>query len=206
MSSSSTSVEHTVRKVADESLAEMKVDLAGSKTTAADAINQRLNETLAEVQRISEQQERQADALRRQIIGTAEMSARNRSLEIVEEALNSAFDQAMVRLEASANSPSYSQILKTMILEAIDQIGGDEFVVLANARDRSKVLSALEEVARSRKAKLTLDGQTLDNSIGGVVVKSSDGFVTFDNTYEARLERLKPNLRKQIAQMFNESK
>ncbi len=38
--------------------------------------------------------------------------------------------------------------------------------------------------------------------LGGVKVKSKDGSMTFDNTVDARIERLKPLIRKEIATQF----
>jgi len=35
--------------------------------------------------------------------------------------------------------------------------------------------------------------------MGGVVLTTSDGSIRFDNTFEARLERTKPTLRKDVA-------
>ena len=38
--------------------------------------------------------------------------------------------------------------------------------------------------------------------LGGIIVKSKDGTMTFDNTIDARIERLKPLIRKEIASKF----
>jgi len=203
--SSGTGIEHTIKKVSDEAAMELLNELRSGKSSATEVITQRMNETLSEVQRISDQQERQADALRRQITGTAEMTARNKSLEIVEDNLNKAFSDAMGKLKSLASGPSYERVLTSMILEAIDQIGGDDFVIKSNSQDQKIIPRVFEQISRERKVRLTLDTEPLPKSTGGVVVRSTDGYVTFDNTFEARLERLKPILRKQMAQMFMET-
>ena len=38
--------------------------------------------------------------------------------------------------------------------------------------------------------------------LGGIRIKSSDGIMTYDNTLDSRIERLKPLIRKNIAQML----
>jgi V/A-type H+-transporting ATPase subunit E len=38
--------------------------------------------------------------------------------------------------------------------------------------------------------------------LGGIIVKSKDGAMTFDNTIDAKIERLKPLIRKGIASKF----
>jgi V/A-type H+/Na+-transporting ATPase subunit E len=205
--SNNASIENTVRKVADEALEEMKKDLETGTGSASEVIARRMNESMSEVQRIAEQEERQADALRRQIIGAAEMSARNKSLEIVEENMNEAFSQSMTSLRAATSGADYQRVLKGMVGEAIDQIGGDSFSVQCTPKDRDAVNRVIQQLSSEKNVNLNIDSDApLSDSIGGVVVKSSDGFVTFDNTFEARIERLKPALRKQIAQLFAENR
>ena len=46
-----------------------------------------------------------------------------------------------------------------------------------------------------------LSSETID-CLGGVKVKSKDGTMTFDNTLDAKIERLKPLIRKDIATQF----
>jgi V/A-type H+-transporting ATPase subunit E len=38
--------------------------------------------------------------------------------------------------------------------------------------------------------------------LGGIRIKSADGTMTYDNTLDSRIERLKPLIRKNIAQML----
>ena len=197
------SVDHIVTKVSEEARSELFTELSGGRTLAAEAVTKRLNETIAEVQRIIEQQERQADALKRQIIGAAEMSARNKSLEIVEDNLNKSFEEALKKLKAASENQGYEKVLRALVLEALDQVGGESFVLHSNSRDQKTLKKITEMVSKERNVKISIDASPLEKTIGGVVVNSSDGYVTFDNTFEARLERLKPSLRKQIAQIFS---
>lgn len=195
-------IEHTVKKVSEEARSELFTELDGGRTYASEVITKRLNETFAEVQRIAEQQERQADALKRQIIGAAEMSARNKSLEIVEDNLNRSFAEAMGKLESASKEASYENVLKALLEEGLDQVGGESFIVRSATKDQKLLKRIIDAVSRTRKIEMSIDSLPLEKTIGGVLVKSADGFVTFDNTFEARLERLKPTLRKQIAQIF----
>jgi V/A-type H+-transporting ATPase subunit E len=40
------------------------------------------------------------------------------------------------------------------------------------------------------------------NALGGIKVRSADGTMSFDNTLDSRIERLKPLIRKNIARML----
>ncbi len=198
-------VQHTLKKVSDEALKEMLDDLAEGKSSAEKVLSERIAQAQTEAQRITEQQQRQADALRRQIIGTAEMSARNKQLEVVEENLNASFSLATQKLDSSAKGEDYERVLKGLVLEAIDQVGGSEFVVSGNSRDQELLKGIIEELGSEKRIKVSLGKETI-RSIGGAKVRSSDGYVMFDNTFEARLERMKPALRTQIAQLFSQQK
>ncbi len=195
-------IEYTVKKVSDEALTEMLQSIAESKAAALDVVTKKTSEAEAEALRIAEQQRRQAEALRRQIIGSAEMTSRNQTLEIVEENLNAAFSRALERLGEMTSQVEYNRILKALVLEGIDEVGGSQFVVMANARDQQLLQLIVEQVSHERDVSIVRSDSRTQNSVGGVVISSVDGFVTFDNTYEARLERLRPELRKQIAQLF----
>ncbi len=196
-------IEYTVKKVSDEALDEMLQSIAEAKTAALDIVARKSGEAETDVARISEQQKRQAEALKRQIIGSAEMTSRNRSLEIVEENLNAAFSQALARLSEKASEIGYNRILKSLILEGIDEVGGDNFVLGGNVKDQQLLELVADGISRERNVKINLSDSVIQNSVGGVVVSSADGFVSFDNTYEARLERVKPDLRKRLAQLFS---
>ena len=195
-------IDHTVKKVSDEALAEMVQSISESKAAALDVVSRKMNEAEAEVQRISEQQRRQGDALRRQIIGSAEMTSRNRTLEIVEENLNEAFSQALAKLGDATGQIEYNRVLKSLVQEGIDVVGGSSFVVTANSRDQQLLQLIVGQISHDQNISLVRSDSRI-NTVGGVVVSSADGFVTFDNTYEARLDRIKPELRKQIAQFFS---
>lgn len=195
-------IDYTVKKVSDEALAEMVQSISESKKSALAVVLKNMGEAQAEVVKIAEQQKRQAEALKRQIIGSAEMTSRNKTLEIVEENLYDAFSRALDKLADSTSSLEYNRVLKALVVEGVDIVGGNSFVVAGNSRDQQLLQLIVEQVSHDRNVSIVRSDSRVSGTVGGVVVSSSDGFVTFDNTFEARLERLKPELRKQMAQLF----
>jgi V/A-type H+-transporting ATPase subunit E len=83
-----------------------------------------------------------------------------------------------------------------MIEEATKILGTSEITVSTNAKDKDVVQSTLSQFSGAELSSDTID------CLGGVVVKSKDGAMTFDNTIDARIERLKPLIRKEIASKF----
>ncbi|MGI0047906.1 MAG: V-type ATP synthase subunit E family protein, partial [Nitrososphaera sp.] len=62
-----------------------------------------------------------------------------------------------------------------------------------------KIIADVQE--KNPRIKINLSNDHID-VLGGIRVKSADGTMTYDNTIDSRIERLKPLIRKNIAQML----
>ena len=137
---------------------------------------------------------KQSESVKRQIIGAAELEARNIQLKALEKAVNSAFDSAIEAISEEKGA-SYEKAMARLIQEGLDVIGL-KARVQCSSKDKSAVAAAVKRL--SGKEKVSMDEDPID-TIGGVVLASPDGSVRFDNTFEARLERMRPILRKEVA-------
>ena len=121
----------------------------------------------------------------------------------IENAVNKAFEEAKKKLQASNSQDSYKDLLKQMVEESISAIGGSNTVIIeCNKNDAEivrKVVSELRDTGKMQQARVS-DQYT--DVLGGIRIKSSDGTMTYDNTLDSRIERLKPLIRKNIAQML----
>jgi len=152
-------------------------------------------ETAEAVSKILETGTKQAEALKRQIIGAAELEARNSQLKVLEEAVEEVFSSAVSQI-AKLEGKRHEAALKQFLTEAIDVIGPNA-LVSTNARDAKEVFSIAKGI-KGERTRLTPGDKRLD-TIGGVVLETPDRSIRFDNTFEARLERLRPTLRKEVA-------
>ena len=139
---------------------------------------------------------KEADKIEKQIMGSADIEARNKQLMALEDAVDKVFSNALEQIANADRSGDYSNLIKTMIAEATQILGTSEITVTTNAKDKDVVQSTLSQFPGSELSSDTID------CLGGVVVKSKDGAMTFDNTIDARIERLKPLIRKEIASKF----
>ncbi len=98
---------------------------------------------------------------------------------------------------------SYKELLKHMVEESISAIGGSTAVSIeCNKNDAElvrKIVSDLQDNSKVQQARVS--DQHID-VLGGIRIKSADGMMTYDNTLDSRIERLKPLIRKNIAQML----
>ena len=184
----------TLEKVSGEFVTEVLADLEAGRSETLARIEAVRKETAEAVGKILETSEKQAESVKRQIIGAAELDARNAQLRSLEKAVNEAFDIAARQISDVAGA-SQEKALTSLIQEGLDVIGPRATVSCAS-KD-SKAVSAVIKKLGS-KAKLSLDEGDID-TIGGVVLTTPDGTVRFDNTFEARLERMRPTLRKAVA-------
>jgi V/A-type H+-transporting ATPase subunit E len=152
--------------------------------------------------RIVESAKKQAENLKRQVVGSSRLAARNQELVMIENAVNSAFEQARKKLASSNNKESYRALMAAIIEDSVSSVGSGEVTVECNKADAelvAKIVADLEK--KGTRVKVSVSDQPID-VIGGIRVKSADGSMSYDNTIDSRIERLKPLIRKNIAQML----
>lgn len=139
---------------------------------------------------------KEADKIEKQILGSADLEARNKQLTTIEESIDKVFQKALDEIANADRSGDYSNLIKSLLDESTKILGTTEIVVFTNTKDKEIVQSMLSQYPGSE-----LSSETIE-CLGGVKVKSKDGSMTFDNTVDARIERLKPLIRKDIATQF----
>lgn len=189
-------LEQTVEKILQNTeqqiVSSLKEALKSSQATLMNSLvplEQEYDKILAEGKKESEK-------LEKQIIGNADLDSRNKQLLLVEESIEKVFEKAIKKLHDADRNNDYSKLISTLLQESIDTIGTSEIVVQTNSKDKSVVQSLISKFPGA-----TLSSDLID-CLGGIKVQSKDGTMKFDNTIDARLERLKPLIRKDIASKF----
>ncbi len=193
------SSKYTLDKVTSEVLNEVSAELESGRAAALEEVQAMLKETKGEVAKVVEGSERQAESLKRQIIGSAELEARNKLLRTVEEATIQVFQVALAKISERSSS-QHEKALEGLIADGLGVIGKGA-TVTCNVKDRKAVSSIISELNRREHAELKLDEKSIETA-GGVILSSKDGTIRLVNTFEARLERLKPQLRREVARVL----
>ena len=202
--SSSSDLEHMIDKVLVQKEAELISQIDSAYQESLDNLESSRNKLDAERTRIVEAARKQSENLKRQIIGSARLASRNQELLTIENAVNKAFEEAKKKLQASSGTDSYKNLLKQMVEESISAVGGSNAVIIeSNKNDAEIVRKAVSELRDTGKVQqqAEVSDQHID-VLGGIRIKSSGGTMTYDNTLDSRIERLKPLIRKNIAQML----
>src|SRR5918911_1929892 len=203
--SSNSALERTINKVLFQKEAELISQIDSAYQESLNNLESSRDKLEAERTRIVEAARKQAENLKRQIIGSARLAARNQELLIIENAVNNAFEEAKKRLQTLSNKDSYKELMKGIVDESISAVGGgsNEVIIECNKNDAKLVgkIIASSELQGKNKVRPRVSDQYID-VLGGIRIKSADGTMTYDNTLDSRIERLKPLIRKNIAQML----
>jgi V/A-type H+/Na+-transporting ATPase subunit E len=200
--SSSSSLERTINKVISQAEADFITQIDSSFQEALKNLAASRTKLEAEYNRILEGARKQGDNLKRQIVGSSRLSARNRQLVLIESAVNDTFEKAKTILASSNKENSYRLLMRKILKDSVTMIDSDQVIVECNKNDIELVEKAISDSFKdNNKLKIKMSDHPL-NAIGGIRLTSADGSMTFDNTLDSRIERLKPLIRKSIAQML----
>jgi len=190
----------TLESTIDKILKNTEQDILSNIKSGLDESQEKLDTSIpkleSEYDKIISDGNKEADKIEKQITGSADIEARNKQLMALEEAVDKVFSTALDQITNADRSGDYSNLIKTLIEEATKILGTSEISISTNAKDKDVVQSTLSQFSGAE-----LSSETID-CIGGIKVKSKDGAMTFDNTIDARIERLKPLIRKEIAAKF----
>ncbi|MCE2508770.1 MAG: V-type ATP synthase subunit E [Nitrosopumilaceae archaeon] len=192
----SDTLERTINKILDQTQERISSELDGALAESGKTLDGARAGLEAEYDKIISDGRKEADKIQKQIVGSSDLEARNRQLLLVEEAVDRAFGEALGRISDMDRDDSYAELVESLMREATDTLGSTEVVVYTSEKDRDVVGSVLNGFSGSQLADDTIE------CLGGVRIVSTDGTMTFDNTLDARISRLKPLIRKQIAAKF----
>lgn len=189
-------LQQTIDKVLGRAESEIAAKIEAAVAAAKSSLDDEASSLEIEYDRIVAGGTKEAEKVERQIVGGADLEARNKQLAVVEESIGRVFEEAVSRIRSAERDGSYSALVGALLDEAAGVLGTSEITVYTNARDRP-----LLEPLLSKYPGAALSAEDLD-CMGGLRAESRDGSMSFDNTLDARLERLKPLIRKEIAASF----
>lgn len=196
-----------IQKSAERQIADIRAQ-AEEKTGAI--MEEARAQAAGQEQSILARGEQEARRESQRILAEARIQARRETVRAQESVVQESFAQARERLARIATGGadgdiSYAAVLERLIAESIISAGTAELEVLVNPRDRSVVTPALlEKIAGQTGSELgcTVTLRVADEPLqcsGGVVVRSVDGNLRVENTFESRLARFREDIRTRVA-------
>lgn len=193
---SNSALEKTIDKILDQTERNILTNIQESLQESQKTLDNSVSILEQEYDKILSDGRKEADKIEKQIIGSSDLEARNKQLMILEDAVDRVFTQALEKIANTDRSGDYANLIKSLLDESTKILGTTEVIVSTNSKDKDVVQSLISQFPGSE-----LSSETID-CLGGIIIKSKDGTMTFDNTIDARIERLKPLIRKEIATKF----
>ena len=139
---------------------------------------------------------KEAEKIEKQIIGSSDLESRNKQILLVEDSIKKVFEKAIEKISSSTHNENYSKLMESLLEESINALGTSDVIISTNSKDKEVVQGLLSKFSGAKLSSGLID------CLGGVEVKSKDVSMMFDNTIDARIERMKPLIRKDIATKF----
>jgi len=194
---SNSALESTIDQVLERNSSEFSQSLKNSLEDAQKTLSDALPMLEEEYEKIISDGKKEADKIEKQIVGSADLEARNKSLLIVQESTEKVLEKAKEKIANMERNAEYSSLITKLLTEATSALNTSDVIVYTNSKDKDVVQSAVSNISGAELSNDPID------CMGGVKVTSKDGSMSFDNTIDARIELLKPLIRKDIAAQFN---
>ena len=198
------SLERTIDKVLSQKESELVSEIDSALQNSLKNLESSKSTLQVEYDGIIESSKKQAENLKRQIIGSSTLNARNKELIIIESAIDEIFTKAKEKLTQSNNEKNYEKLLTRMIQDSVSKLGSD-IVIQCNKTDQKLVRKISSQESTGKNMKISVSDDFLD-IIGGIKATSVDGTMTLDNTLDSNIETLKPLIRKDIVQLLRREK
>ncbi|NJK77935.1 MAG: V-type ATP synthase subunit E [Nanoarchaeota archaeon] len=193
---SNSALEHTIDKILTQTEKEITTNLQSSLSESKQILDNSVPKLEREYDKIISDGKKEADKIEKQLIGGSDIEARNSKLLVLEKAVDDVFAKAIDQISKMDRNNEYSNLIKTLLDESTKILGTTKVTVYTNSKDKSVVQSLLSKYPGAE-----LSSETID-CLGGITVKSKEGAMKFDNTLDARIQRMKPLIRKEIATKF----
>jgi len=193
---SNSKLETTIDKILSQTEIEILSSLKSSLDETQETLSKSQSKLEQEYDRIVNEGKKEADKVQKQIIGSSDLESRNKQLKMLDDSVQNVFDKAIEKIKTIKRDDKYSKLINTLLEEATETLGTKDVIVYTNSADKKIVNSLLSKFPGKKLASETIE------CLGGIEIKSKDGSMSFNNTIDARLDRMKPLIRKEIARKF----
>ena len=189
-------LEQTIDKILNQTEIETLASLKKSLEESLETLSKSQTSLEEDYDTILDDGKKEAEKIDKQIIGSSDLESRNKQILLVEASVQKVFDKAIEKISSTNRDDNYTKLIESLLTDATNALGTTDVTVYTNSKDKETVQSILSKFSGAELSNDTID------CLGGVEVKSKDGTMTFNNTIDARVDRMKPLIRKDIATKF----
>ncbi len=181
--------EKILERIKKDSEKEINQILKEAKKQAASIIDIARKGAEVESEKILSSGKNQGENIKKILVSKANQDAKREIMKAREKIIEECFAKAQRRL-STLKEAEYKKIVTKLIEAGLKKLDGQCTIVVSRDIDR--------KIAKGMGLKVT---ETVEAS-GGVILKSSDGGITLDNTFEGILKRKKDEIRIKVGKLL----
>jgi V/A-type H+-transporting ATPase subunit E len=193
---SDSKLESTIDKILRQTEIENLSSLKKSFEESLEILTKSQSSLEEDYDRIIDEGKKEAEKIEKQIIGSSDLESRNKEILLVEDSIKKVFEKAIEKISSSTHDDNYPKLIESLLEESIGALGTSDVIISTNSKDKEIVQGLLSKFSGAELSSDSID------CLGGVEVKSKDGSMTFTNTIDSKIDRMKPLIRKDIATKF----
>ena len=193
---SDSKLESTIDKILNQTEIENLSSLKKSFEESLEILTKSQSSLEEDYDRIIDEGKKEAEKIEKQIIGSSDLESRNKQILLVEDSIKKVFEKAIEKISSSIHNDNYPKLMESLLEESINALGTSDVIISTNSKDKEVVQGLLSKFSGAELSTDSID------CLGGVEVMSKDGSMTFTNTIDSKIDRMKPLIRKDIATKF----
>ncbi len=177
--------EKIIERIKKDSEKEIKQILKEAEKQATQIINDSKKEAEQEAEKILQNGEKQSENIKKIQISKASQDTKRNIMNAREKIIEDCFTKAHHKL-STLSKAEYKKTVTKLTEEGLKKLGGRCNVIVSRSIDREIAKNMGLEVIR-----------TVEKS-GGVILRSIDGKITLDNTFDGVIKRKKDEIRRKV--------
>ena len=181
--------EKIIEQIKKDTDNEINIIITNAEKQAKNIITNTKKEVERDVNRILLEGKQRGENIKKILISQANQDIKREIMNAREDIIEQCFTKAHHELSILKDK-NYEKVVKKLVEEGIKKIGGKCSLIISRAADK-KIAQELG---------LTVDGRV--ETSGGVIIKSIDGKVTLDHTFDGILKREKEKIRRKVGKIL----
>lgn len=181
--------EKIIEQIKKDSEKQIEEILKAAEKQANSIINTAKKEAEIESEKILSEGKKQSETIKKILVSKAHQDVKREIMKVQENIIEECFTKAQHKL-STLNKEEYKKIVNKLMDDGCKKLGGQCTVVVSRDIDK--------KIAENMGLKII---GTMEVS-GGVILKSGDGKITLDNTFDGILKREKDRIRIKVGKLL----
>jgi len=181
--------EKIIEQIKKDSENEIKQIIKYAEEQAKIIIRESKKEAKKEAEKIISEGKQQSENIKKIIISKANQDTKREIMNSREQAIEQCFTKAHHELSITKGN-DYEKIIRKLIKDGTKKLGGKCSVYVSRTADKK----IAEDFGLSINRRI--------ETSGGIILKSNDGKVTLDYTFDGILKREKDNIRRKVGKIL----